>query len=248
MTQQQFYEQNQREEEFIMTNNVYALISKVMSDLAQYGISKNRKNAQQGYSFRGIDDVYNALARLLSKHGLVIIPRVLSRLQTERETVKGGVIFNVVLEVEFDFISIHDGSKHIAKTYGEAMDTADKATNKAMSAAYKYLAIQAFCIPTEGDNDADATTHEQIKMKIPANTAGQDYLEKCGEQERALILDFAMEIEGADDQGAFETYTKAKAKLDTDQQAALWSKVSSKKRSAIKKIGQPKPWQPGYDI
>ena len=40
------------------------------------------------------------------------------------------------------------------------MDSADKATNKAMSAAYKYAAIQAFCIPTEGDNDADATTHE----------------------------------------------------------------------------------------
>jgi hypothetical protein len=49
-----------------------------------------------------------------------------------------------------------------------------------------------------------------------------------------------MEIEGADDQGAFETYTRAKAELDTDQQAALWSKVNSQKRSAIKKIGQAK--------
>ena len=49
---------------------------------------------------------------------------------------------------------------HTIRTYGEAMDSADKATNKAMSAAYKYAAIQAFCIPTEGDNDADATTHD----------------------------------------------------------------------------------------
>jgi hypothetical protein len=40
------------------------------------------------------------------------------------------------------------------------MDSADKATNKAMSAAYKYAAMQAFCIPTSGDNDADATSHE----------------------------------------------------------------------------------------
>jgi hypothetical protein len=46
------------------------------------------------------------------------------------------------------------------QTYGEAMDSADKATNKAMSAAYKYAAFLAFCIPTEGDNDADATTPE----------------------------------------------------------------------------------------
>ena len=29
-----------------------------------------------------------------------------------------------------------------------------------MSAAYKYAAFQAFAIPTEGDNDADAYTHD----------------------------------------------------------------------------------------
>jgi hypothetical protein len=39
------------------------------------------------------------------------------------------------------------------------MDSGDKATNKAMSAAYKYAAFQAFSIPTESDNDADASTH-----------------------------------------------------------------------------------------
>ena len=35
----------------------------------------------------------------------------------------------------------------------------DKATNKAMTAAYKVACFQVFCIPTEGDNDADANTH-----------------------------------------------------------------------------------------
>jgi predicted outer membrane protein len=59
-----------------------------------------------------------------------------------------------------------DGSSHTIKTYGEAMDSADKATNKAMSAAYKYAAIQSFCIPTEGDHDADKTTHE-VAAKVP---------------------------------------------------------------------------------
>jgi hypothetical protein len=49
---------------------------------------------------------------------------------------------------------------HTACTFGEAMDSADKATNKAMSAAFKYVVMQTFCIPTEGDNDADATSHE----------------------------------------------------------------------------------------
>lgn len=139
---------------------VYKAIVAVALDISKTGISKSRNNQQQGYKFRGIDDVYNEMAPLLAKHGLCILPRIISRDCTERQTAKGGAIFYVVVEAEFDFISSADGSKHTVKTYGEAMDSADKATNKAMSAAYKYAAFQAFCIPTEGDNDADAVTHE----------------------------------------------------------------------------------------
>lgn len=142
------------------TKNVYQLIAAVAAEVAQEGISKSRKNQQQGYQFRGIDDVYNALAPILAKHGLVILPRCISRTVAERQARGGGVLFSVVVEAEFDFVSSFDGSRHTVKTYGEAMDSADKATNKAMSAAYKYAAFQAFCIPTEGDNDADATTHQ----------------------------------------------------------------------------------------
>ena len=139
---------------------VYQAINKVQRALSAEGISKDRRNQQQGYSFRGIDDVLNALSPLLGMYGLCVLPRVISRECTERQSAKGGTIFNVVCEVEFDFVCTDDGSKHVVKTYGEAMDSADKATNKAMSAAYKYAAIQAFAIPTEGDNDADAHTPE----------------------------------------------------------------------------------------
>lgn len=149
------------------TPAIYAAIASVMQDLAASGISKSRKNQQQGYNFRGIDDVYNALAPILSRHGLVILPRVLSREQTERTTAKGGVLFYTTVEVEFDLVARDDGSRHTVKTYGEAMDSGDKSTNKAMSAAFKYAAMQAFCIPTEGDNDADATSHEILPSARP---------------------------------------------------------------------------------
>lgn len=140
--------------------NVYQCIAAVSAEVAKTGIAKDRSNQEQRYKFRGIDDVYNTLAPIIAKHGLVISPRILNRVLYERTTAKGNPLFNVVVEAEFDFISSHDGSKHVARTFGEAMDTADKATNKAMSAAYKYAAFQTFCIPTEGDNDADAHTHE----------------------------------------------------------------------------------------
>lgn len=157
---------------------VYQAINAVQADLAREGIGKERRNQQQGYNFRGIDDVYNALAPLLSKHKLVILPRVLSRECSERATQKGGVLFYTTVEVEFDFIASEDGSRHTVKTFGEAMDSADKSTNKAMSAAYKYAAMQAFAIPTEGDNDADADTPDvapeqggkpNTSYKSPAN-------------------------------------------------------------------------------
>ncbi len=128
---------------------VYSAIAAVAAQMAKDGISKSRTNAQQGFKFRGIDETLNALAPVLSEHGLVVLPRMLSRELTERQTRNGGVLFSVVVDAEFDFVAVEDGSKHTVKTYGEAMDSGDKATNKAMSIAYKYAAFLAFCIPVE---------------------------------------------------------------------------------------------------
>jgi hypothetical protein len=146
---------------------VYAAIAKVMSDVGKAGITKDKKNEQQGYKFRGIDDVYNALSGFLSAAGLCILPRVLKREVTERTTKNGGVLFYVVLDVEFDLVCAEDGSRHTVSVVGEAMDSGDKATNKAMSAAYKYACMEVFCIPTEGDNDADAKTHDVAAKEVP---------------------------------------------------------------------------------
>jgi hypothetical protein len=142
------------------TLKVYEAICNVIHDMSRDGIAKNNRNQQQGYNFRGIDDVYSALSPVLARNKLCILPRVVSREQVERQTSKGGAIFYTCVHVEFDFVSAEDGSKHTIATVGEAMDSADKSSNKAMSAAFKYAAFQAFCIPTEGDNDADAHTHQ----------------------------------------------------------------------------------------
>ena len=140
---------------------VYQAINAVQTELAKIGISKSSRNNQgSGYNFRGIDAVYNVLSSIMAQNGLCIIPRMLTRTCEERTSKSGGALFYVTVEAEFDLVSAEDGSKHTARTFGEAMDSGDKATNKAMSAAYKYMAFQTFAIPTEGDNDADAHTHE----------------------------------------------------------------------------------------
>lgn len=160
---------------------VYQCINAVQAALSKIGISKSRTNQQQGYKFRGIDEVYSAISPLLAEHGLCILPRVLSRHCDERVNAKGTTLFYVTVEAEFDFVSAEDGSTHTVKTFGEAMDSGDKATNKAMSAAYKYAAFQAFAIPTEGDNDADAKTHQvapQQEQKPFDLNAALDWISK----------------------------------------------------------------------
>jgi hypothetical protein len=146
--------------------SVYKAIAAVMADLSRLGLSKDKKNSQQGFMYRGVDDAMNVLSPLLSKHGLLILPRVTKREVIERQSKSGGALFYVTLDMEFDFVSAEDGSKHtVGPLIGEAMDSGDKASNKAMSIAYKYACFQSFCIPTEGDNDPDATTHDVESQK-----------------------------------------------------------------------------------
>lgn len=166
--------------------HVYKAIAQVMSIIGKEGIAKDRKNDQQGYKFRGIDDVYNALAPILSEAQLCILPFVKDRQVLERQTKSGGALFYVTVNVDFALVSAVDGSHHTISVVGEAMDSGDKATNKAMSAAYKYACMQAFCIPTEGDNDADKSTHE-----VAVKTIGADELATITKLAKASNTDLA---------------------------------------------------------
>lgn len=168
---------------------VYKAIAAVQAEMAKEGIAKGRKNQQQGYAFRGIDDVYAALSPVLAQHQLCVIPRMIERIEVERKTAKGGLALYVTVHAEFDFVSAKDGSKHTASTYGEAMDTADKATNKAMSAAYKYAAFMTFAIPTEGDNDADAVTHEITPREVEQPKEPRQHISDEQRDELATLID-----------------------------------------------------------
>lgn len=117
------------------------------------GIAKSHRNDQADYAYRGIEDVLKALAPLLAKHKLCVLPRVLQRDAIAQRGQAVGQL--VVLRVAFDLVSAIDGSRHVVECFGEAMDDSDKGTAKAMSGAYKCAMLQAFCIPVPQE-DADA--------------------------------------------------------------------------------------------
>lgn len=144
---------------------VYGAIHHVMEDMAKSGVGKNKQNTQQNFTYRGVDDVMDALAPSLARHGLIIVPHVREHSTVERESRNGGKLFHTLLQIDYDFICVKDGSTQlVGPIYGEAMDAGDKATNKAMATAYKYACVQTFCIPITGD-DPDGATHEVVSAQ-----------------------------------------------------------------------------------
>lgn len=149
-----------------MENNqgIYKAIPAIMSELNAIG--KNSKNIQQNYNFRSIDDVTNALKPLLSKHGVFIVPTFLNSERMDKQTRNGGTMYFERVQYAFDFFA-SDGSSFRAIVQSEGMDSADKSSNKALMAAFKYLVITVFCINTADNEDADSTTPDLA----PAGTA-----------------------------------------------------------------------------
>jgi len=129
-------------------------------------IGKNQKNQAQGFKFRGIDDVMNELHSLFAEHQIIIIPVVKDRIRDERVNKNGTVLFYTHLTVDFSLVAI-DGSSVTATAIGEAMDSGDKGTNKAMSIALKYVLLQMFLIPTEEPKDPDEQTHTVVPKQEP---------------------------------------------------------------------------------
>lgn len=100
----------------------------------------------------------------------MIVPTVVERTCEEVGRTKNGTaLLKVVCKVKYDIFA-EDGSRITSIIYGEGMDMGDKATNKAMAIAYKYLCFQVFCIPTEEMSDPDAESLEgEIENQIPTN-------------------------------------------------------------------------------
>lgn len=145
-----------------MNNLIYKKMSDVMKDVGAIG--KDQKNTQQGFKFRGIDQFVNALYPALTKHGVFMSPRATSFTHELKDVVRGsgkaGVDKHVSIMMEYDFYA-EDGSKvTVGPVPAEGLDSGDKATNKALSAALKYALIQTFSIPTEDMAEADLDSPE----------------------------------------------------------------------------------------
>lgn len=147
---------------------IYGKIADCMRQLGAIG--KTSKNAQQGFMYRGVDAVMNALNPVLTANHVFCVPEVLEQHREERQTKNGGNLIYSILKMCYTLYA-EDGSSVSATVIGEGMDSADKSSNKAMSVAYKYAMFQIFSIPTEEMADPDADTPPESTPKIDNKAA-----------------------------------------------------------------------------
>jgi len=167
---------------------INAAILSVMKEVG--AIAKTERNTQQGFDYRGIDQVYNRLHPLMVEHGIFTTSEIITSERFEKPTKAGGILHVAVMKMKYTFRAA-DGSSVDTEVVGEGMDSGDKASNKAMAIAHKYALCQAFMIPTQdmidpdseslGDEtEEDATEIQMLKI--------QDYAE--AKQIPAPILDW----------------------------------------------------------
>jgi len=143
-----------------MSNLIYEQMTKIQKEVQS--IAKTETNEQQRYNFRSIDQVYASLHDLLAKHNVFTVPEILSSESEERPSKSGGLLITRILRIKYKFYA-QDGSSFEAIVQGEGMDSGDKATNKAMSSAHKYLFLQVLSIPTSDKKDGDYESPEPQK-------------------------------------------------------------------------------------
>lgn len=137
---------------------VYEAWSNVMG--AVQGIRKGERNPQQGFNFRGIDAVLNAVGPALREHQVTVVPTA-NTIDIERyQTARGGQMQGVIVKMTYTVFG-PAGDSFAGSAYGQAADAGDKAVSKAESVAYRTFLLQSLTVPTD-EPDPDSQVHERV--------------------------------------------------------------------------------------
>lgn len=219
---------------------IYQAISGVMADIGAIG--KDKKNAQQGFKYRGVDDVMNALQPVMVKRGLFVVPEIIDQRREERQTSRGGNLIYSVCTVRYTFYA-KDGSSVQCVVIGEGMDSGDKATNKAMSIAFKYACFQVFCIPTEEMKEIPTKMDDPDEESAPQSEPVERNNKLTAVQMKAKrVKRLLYDISGKDADASAEVWRTQYQKDENDivkMNAAIlelepkWNAVKAEQRKAV---------------
>ena len=149
--------------------NVQQVWAAVMAEVQALGKNQRVDSGPARFNFRGVDDVMNAVGPVLRKHQVSVVPTAVSHQPENVTTRNGAVMRNVTVFVTY---AIHGpaGDTMTGAAAGEAADSGDKATPKAMSVAFRTFLLQSLCLPTD---EVDPDQHQYERAEAPQETPAQ---------------------------------------------------------------------------
>ncbi len=198
-------------------------LAAVMGEVQAVG--KGDRNNEQGYNFRGIDAVINAVGPAFRRHGIVPVPLKSEAKYRDVLTSREKRSRECTVAVTYRFYG-PAGDFIDCEVPGESMDFGDKGAPKAMSVAYRIALIQTLCIPTH-EPEPDAQTYERAEE--PAGPTAEQV-----ENFAALALTIAAAESTAGLRNAWELVVSAfKADDITTRQANELKAEISKQKAEI---------------
>ena len=158
-----------------MADNIYKKMSAITAELTAVAKNLNVGIGQSAYKAVGEADVLAAVKPLEEKHGVYSYPYsrkiVEADLVTTTTEYKGKVTekTNRYLRIEtvYRFVNIDNPEEYIdITTYGDGIDTQDKAVGKAMTYSDKYALLKAYKIITGEDPDQFKSEEGKTEKKL----------------------------------------------------------------------------------
>lgn len=169
---------------------VFQAVNKVMR--AVDAVGKGEKNQSQGWNFRGIDGVLNAVGPALREHGVIAVPSIEDEIFSTVQTSKGASMNTTKVKMRVRWYG-PEGDHFDSVTWGESFDSGDKSAAKAHSVAFRTALIQTLALPTQ-EPDPDSFTY-QIESAQERAQREAEGAEREREARRKDLNDWAANLE-----------------------------------------------------
>ena len=162
--------------------NIYQRLSKITSELGTVNKNLNVNTGKSSYKAVSERDIKDAVKPLEEKYGVLSYPIDKEIIESDLvEDATGRRYRYMRLRVVTRFVNIDKPEEYVeVATYGDGLDSGDKAPGKADTYAYKYCLMSCYKISTGDDPDQTASDSEGYK-NVPRKASENqvNYIRKC---------------------------------------------------------------------
>lgn len=185
--------------------NLYQKLLKITEAVGT--IEKTGRNSKQNYSFIEQAQIVAELRPQLAKWGVMIMPETVSRSIERYDVTRSGGYKGVDIHANvvsrFTVINADKPDERFVCDWdgGEAIDSGDKATNKATTASQKYFLMKLFNISDKEDADGESPAAAPVAQRqaAPARPATAPTSNKATRVQIQMMLTAAKRASGLED-------------------------------------------------